>query len=493
MAVDQDIETEILRFHFVEKWGPHTIAKQLGVHHSVVERVLSQSGMPRPTRTKTATMIDPFVPFILETMNKYPKLSAARLFVMAQERGYPGGPSMFRQRISELRPKPTPEAYLRLRTLPGEQAQVDWGHFGHLEIGRAKRPLMAFVMVLSYSRQIFLRFYLNSRMESFIRGHVDAFESWQGVPKVLLYDNLKSAVLERRGDAIRFHPTLLELAAHYRFDPRPVAVARGNEKGRVERAIRYIRGNFMAGRQWQDLTDLNDQARQWCVHHSANRPWPEDPGITVAEAYSKEQLIKLPDSAFEAQDLVAVSVGKTPYIRFDLNDYSIPHIHTHKTLTVLATETLVRVIEDDQVLAEHARSYDKGQQIENPEHIKALVERKKAAKQSRGQDRLIHAAGSSQAFLEMLDKQQYHLGQAVKALLKLLDSYGANELEAALKATLEQGTVHVNAVCQILEVRREQRQQPPPLSVPVNDKAKDIVVSPASLDAYKQLTENTDD
>ena len=144
----------------------------------------------------------------------------------------------FRHLVACHRPRPKAEAYLRLRSLPGEQAQVDWGHFGHLEIGRARRPLMAFVMVLSHSRQIFLRFFLDARMENFLRGHVAAFTAWRGVPRVLLYDNLKSAVLERRGDAIRFHPTLLGFAGQYRYEPRPVAVARGNEKGRVERAIR---------------------------------------------------------------------------------------------------------------------------------------------------------------------------------------------------------------------------------------------------------------
>ena len=196
---------------------------------------------------------------------------------MVRERGYGGGPDYFRHLIARHRPRPPAEAYLRLRTLPGEQAQIDWGHFGHLTIGRARRPLMAFVMVLSWSRQIFLRFFLDARMENFLRGHVAAFEAFNGCARVLLYDNLKSAVLERQGDAIRFHPTLFAFASHYRYEPRPVAVARGNEKGRVERAIRYVRDSFFAARKFTGLDDLNAQAVAWCSGLAADRPCPEQP------------------------------------------------------------------------------------------------------------------------------------------------------------------------------------------------------------------------
>ncbi|WP_456152307.1 IS21 family transposase [Paraburkholderia xenovorans] len=184
---------------------------------------------------------------------------------MVCERGYRGNHHHFRHLISVRRPRPITEAYLRLRTLPGEQGQVDWAHFDHLQIGRARRPLMAFVMVLSWSRQIYLRFFLDARMDSFLAGHAGAFETWSGLPRVLLYDNLKSAVLERHGDAIRFNPQLVAFAAHHRYEPRPVAVARGNEKGRVERAIRYVRENFFAARKFIDLDDLNAQAALWCA------------------------------------------------------------------------------------------------------------------------------------------------------------------------------------------------------------------------------------
>src|SRR5260370_22111847 len=207
---------------------------------------------------------------------------------MVRERGYTGGPDHFAHVAARYRPAPVSEAYLRLRTMPGEQAAVDWGYFGKLQVGRAERALWGFVMVLSYSRQIFLRFFFGNAMANFLRGHAAAFESFSGVPRVLLYDNLKSAVLERVGQAIHFNPTLLELAARYRFEPRPVAGARGNEKGRVERAIRYIRPAFFAAREFADLDDLNAQADIWCHGLAADRSCPEQNSLSVREAFAAE-------------------------------------------------------------------------------------------------------------------------------------------------------------------------------------------------------------
>jgi transposase len=234
MAIAPELRAQILRLYQAERWRIGTIASQLHLHRDTVQRVLSQACVMRPDPPLRPSQVDPYLPFILETLAKFPTLAASRLHTMVRERGYTGGPDHFRHLVACHRPRPAAEAYLRLRTLPGEQAQVDWAHFGHLQIGSAKRPLMAFVMVLSYSRRIFLRFSLNARMDSFLRGHVLAFAAFGGVARVLLYDNLKSAVLERvdhpSGTAIRFHPDLLAFAAAHRYEPRPVAVARGNEK-----------------------------------------------------------------------------------------------------------------------------------------------------------------------------------------------------------------------------------------------------------------------
>ena len=238
MTISPETEAKVLRYYHAEHWRIGTIATQLGVHHGTVTRVLAQCGLPQLGAPRRASRLDPYLPFVRETLEQFPTLTASRLYVMVKERGYPGRPDHFRHLVALHRPRPKAEAYLRLRTLPGEQAQVDWGHFGHLEIGRARRPLMAFVIVLSWSRMIYLRFFLDARMENFLRGHIGAFVAWGGLARGLLYDNLKSAVLERQGQAIRFNPTLLQFAGHYRYEPRPVAIARGNEKGRVERAIR---------------------------------------------------------------------------------------------------------------------------------------------------------------------------------------------------------------------------------------------------------------
>lgn len=494
--IDQETEAEIMRLHFAEKWPVGTIAAQVGHHHNTVERVLTQAGV-RVDHARPS-MVDPYIPFILETLQKYPRLTASRLHDMVRQRGYPGGSDHFRSIIARLRPPPLVEAYLRLRTLPGEQAQVDWGHFGKIRVGRAMRALMAFVMVLSWSRQTFLRFYLNSNLASFVHAHVEAFLFFRGVARIMLYDNLRSAVLERRGDAIRFHPELLELAKQFHFAPRPVAPARGNQKGRVERKIRDIRSSFFAAREYRDLDDLNAQALDWCNHTAANRPCPEDTSKTVHQAFEEEQprLLALPPDPAPPEERVEVSVGKTPYARFDLNDYSVPHTHVRRTLVILASPCRVRVIDGNEEIATHARSWSRGEQIEDQRHIAALVEAKRSARQHRGIDRLHYAVPSSAAlFLQAAERGQ-NLGGLTSGLLWLLDAHGPEALERAIREALEHGTPHLAAVRQVLDRQRHERGMPPPVPVrlPDDPRVRDLAVRPHALGTYDQLQkEDADD
>lgn len=492
--IPPELVAEIRRLRLVEGWRRGTIARHLGIHHSTVTRALAAAGGPVPGPEQVRlrpSKLDPYVPWLREQLALYPTLPANQLHAMAQRRGYAGGADHFRHRLAELglRPRRAPEAFFELRTLPGEQGQVDWAHFGTREVPGGRRTLWAFVMVLSFSRQLFVRFFYDARLPSFLAGHVEAFAAFGGVARRLLYDNLKSAVLERVGrSGIRYHPRLLELADYYGYEPRPVAPRRGNEKGRVERAIRYLRGAFWPLRAHLDLNALNREAVRWCREIAARRPWPQDRRRTVEQAYHQERrlLVPLPADPFPCHETVAVVVRRTPSVAFDANRYSVPHDRVGRTLTVVADIAEVRILDRHELIARHRRSWDKGRVIEDPAHLAALWRAKRKARQSRDLDRLLRAVPGAEKLLAALGQRQHHLATAVARLLRLLDEHGREELQAAVAEALDAGSPHPDTVRLVLDRRRHQRGQPPPipLALPDDPRVRDLVVVPHPLAGY---------
>jgi len=264
-------------------------------------------------------------------------------------RGYGGSVVQLRRIVRQLRPLPLGEASCGCVRLRGT-GPADWGSFGCL----GERRLSCFVMVLSWSRAIHAVFTLDQSMESFLRGHIEAFEYFGGVPRTVLYDNLKSAVLERRGQAIRFHPRLLDLCGHYHFAPRPVAPARGNEKGRVERQIQYLRSSFSrraASRRRGPQRTVSAVARGGCP----SAPQPVEAEGSVAEALEREHgfLLGLPAHRFEHRRCSRCA-REDPYLHFDRNLYSIPHRLVRKPLVLVADVHTVRILDGHEELTCHA-------------------------------------------------------------------------------------------------------------------------------------------
>ena len=483
----------ILRLHHVEGWPVGTIADQLGRHHDTVERVLEQAGLGVNKQSTRVRLVDPYIPFLKETLLKYPRLRASRLWSMAKARGYTGSKSGFRPIVSRLRPRRHADAYVRRVVLPGQEGQVDWAHFGKIAIGRAMRDLWAFVLVLSYSRLRFVRFSVRAAMPSFLAGHVEAFRFFRAAPRTLLYDNLKSAVIEREGDAVRFHPTLLGLAGHYRFEPRACAPYRPNEKGRVERAIRDVRENFFAARSFVSIANLNAEARAWCEEIAKERRVPDARETTCEAAFAEEQpkMIALPGDDFPVEERLVVRAGKTPYVRFDKNDYSVPHTHVQRNLVVVATDERVRVVDPEAatvVLADHTRTFDRDQRIEAPGHLQALVLEKRRAHQSRGFDRLFGAVPSARAMMEQLAERGGNLGATTSGLLQMLDRVGASLLERAVSEVVAQDQLNLRAIHHVLDRLRHEAGLPPPLSVAVTtDPRAAVQVQPHALSTYDDL------
>ena len=489
--IDPAQRARIRRLFYAEHWKVGTIAAELGVHHEAVsnaiesDRFVSAGSLVRPS------MLDPYKGLVGEILQQYPRLVATRIFGMLRDRGYEGSVVQLRRYVKTVRPARA-EAYLRLQTLPGEQAQVDWGHFGKLRVGSAMRTLFCFVFVLAWSRAMYAQFMLDATLEAFMRGHVLAFQALGGVPREILYDNLKSVVLERVGDHIRFHPRILDLAGYYCFAPKPCAPYRGNEKGKVERLIRYLRDSFFAARRFSSVEDLNAQLARWIaeVAHVRRAPGHAD-GRAVGDLLAEERLrlLPLPEHPMACGRVLGVTSGKTPYVRFDLNDYSIPHTHVRKPLTLLAEEHVVRVLDGDSELARHVRSYDRGRVIEAPEHIAALARDKRRAHDLRGRDRLRSVCLHSDALLDALALRGEHLGGQTSRLLQLLDRYGAVELDRAIAEALTRGTPSAASVAHVLDQRARARHALPPLDtvLPDDPRVRDLRVTPHALARYDEL------
>lgn len=484
----------IRRLFHAEHWKIGTIATELGLHADTVRRALDTDRFNRGASNRR-TLVEPYLDFIKQTLEAHPRLRATRIYEMIRGRGYTGSIVQLRRVVATLRPTHR-EAFLRLITLPGEQGQADWAHFGEIRIGRARRRLSCFVMTLSYSRALWLEFFLNQTLESLIVAHVHAFEDWTGVARTVLYDNMKSVVLERRGDLIQFHPRMLELCGHYHFAARPCRPARGNEKGRIERAIRYIRESFFAARSFTTVEDLNRQARIWRDEVAHQRPWPGDTSRTVASVFEEEKprLLPLPAHPFETDLIRVVRSDKTIYVRFDQNDYSIPPEAVGRALILVASAGIVRILDGATELACHRRSYDRLARIEDPNHIEALLNLKQKATASVRGTRLEHAVPESRQLLDAAFSCGESITRQIRMLIGLLDDYGPSELRAAVAEALTRQTPRASSVAFILSRRRRSagfaRVR---VDLSRHPELADLSVPTHKLEVYDELSEDDTD
>ena len=490
--ITPEIRVQIRRYFYAEHWKIGTIAQALNVHPDTVRRAIEVERFQHAEPLRPS-VVDPYLPFVRETLEQYPRLCATRLYQMIRDRGYSGSVEQLRRTVARLRPRPQ-EAFLRLQVFPAEQAQVDWAYFGSVMVGRAKRQLSCFVMTLSWSRALYLEFFFDQTTENFLRGHVRAFQDWSGAPRVILYDNLKSAVLERRGDQIHFNPRLLELAAEYHFAPRPCQVRAGNQKGRVERAIRYVRDSFWAGRAFTTLAECNRQALTWRDEVAHQRRWPDDSARTVAGAFAEEQprLLPLPLHPFNTDRIEPARSRKTIYVHFDLNDYSIPPEAVGRPLTLAASDTEVRILDGAAEIARHPRSYDRQKSILDPAHEEALLRIKRKALHQTRAGRLALAVPESEGLLERAFAQGESAASQASQLLRLLDLYGVAALRRAIREALERNTPRASSVAFL--VRRHPRSTPlPALDLSRHPQAQALDVRPHDLESYDELAHPHDD
>jgi transposase len=489
MTIDVAMEHEIRRLFVVEKWKRGTIASQLGIHSDVVERVLGASDVvARPVR---ARRIDPFVGFIDETLTVYPRLRSTRLYHMLVERGYEGSTRTLRNYVAGVRPSPKSEAYLRCERLIGEQSQIDWGHVGYVDVPGGRRPLWVFVFLLAYSRARFAELVLDMTVESLRRSLLRAAEYFGGVTRQWLFDNPKTVVLGRRGDAVRFHPELLDLAGTLRVQPRLCRVRKPTDKGGVERAVRDLKEGFFAGRTIQTVEGGNRELERYLRQVVLKRSHPRVADRTVEDVLSEEKphLLSLPENLPSQELVMPVSVDRTASIRLSTNLYSVPPEYAGKTLTLVANEVELRLLDRGCEIARHPRCWGKKQHIEDPAHRRALVEQRRASWIPKGRDRLkVHVPQIDALYAQWVECGR-NVGSMTARTLKLLDLYGGDIIQWAVREMLARGTHDPGALALLCEEARRNQNRPIPALLELQAHVPDADVIPHDLGFYDKNEE----
>jgi transposase len=437
--ISPETRAQIRRYFYAEHWKVGTIAAQLGVHPDAVRNAIETQrlGGAQPLRP---SIVDPYLAFIGQTLEQHPRLCATRIYpwptsAAIRQRG-PTPARRFR-----LRPR-IREPFLRLETFPGEQAQVDWAPSATSWSARSTRSVLLrhdFIV----SRALYLEFFFDQTTENFLRGHVHTFQAWRGQPRAILYDNLKSAVLERRGSQILFNPRLIELTAHYHFTPQPCQVRAGNQKGRVERAIRYVRDSFWAGRTFTTLAECNRQSLLWRDQVAHQRRWRTGRPHR-RQAFHDEQPRLLPPP------LPLILTASRPCVRarpsMCLRSQRLFHPRVGRPLTRAASDPVVRLLDGATEIARHPRTYDRQQQVLDPTHRDAVLKLKRKAFHATPAGRLEQAVPESKTLLDLaFAKGESALAQTSQ-LLKLLDEHGPAALRRAIVEAVERNTPRASSV-----------------------------------------------
>jgi transposase len=493
MTVPREVESEIRVLYFGEHLPVGTIAAQLSVHVEVVRRVLGLLE-PRPPLPPRPLLVEPVRDFIEQTLGRYPRLCSTRLYDMVRPRGYQGSVRTLRDFVKDVRPRPQREAFLRLSPLIGEQAQIDWAHVGDIAVPGGRRALWLFVMVLAWSRAIWAEFVLDLSVWSLLRSLSRGCDYFGGTPREWLFDNAKVVVLERHGPAARFHPLLLDLAGHHAVRLSLCAPRKANQKGSVERHIRYLRDRFLAARTIRSIEQGNRELLVFFDEIAGPRPHPTLPERTVSDCFAEERarLLPLPATAACTDQVLAVRVDKTAFCRFDNNAYSVGPEHVHKTLTLVADDREVRLLDGAVVVARHLRCWGRRQIVEAREHRAALLEQKRGAQEPKGRDRLRALLPGIDALYERWVEAGRNLGSMTARTLKLLDLYGPELLAAAVAQVLERGLHDPGALASLCEQRRRAANAPVPLDLRLSDRVRDRDVIPHPLESYDEKPRRRD-
>ena len=458
------------------------LAKSLGLDVKTVRHWIDRPYAPR-ARIRRASKLDPFKGRIVAWLDAHP-LTAQQVFQRLQDAGYTGGISIVKDYVRQIRPRRR-EAFLTLAFAPGEAAQVDWGEWGSIAVGNTRRRLSFFVMVLAWSRQMYVEFTLGQTMEQFLACHVNAFRAL-GVPHRVMVDNLRCAVLHHpRGGPVQFNPRYLDFARHFGFQPVACAPAKGNEKGRVERGVAYVKSNFLNGLDLPDFAALNPAVRVW-LESLANVRLHRETHRRPVDLWREEWAHLQPVNArpFDVGRILDVRASRQFRVTFDTNHYSVPARLAGQPVTMKVYPDRVCVYHDGALIARHGRSFERHQDIEDPDHAKALVAQRRHARDAQVLKRFLGLTPLAAQYHAGLLERRGQAMSHVRKIVALAEIHGEAAVVRALTDALAFEAFSSEYIAHLIDARRRQLPEPSPLMLMRRQDLLDLELPPADLSAY---------
>jgi len=483
--IDYEQFCQIKQLHHQDGLHVSQIADLLALDARTVAYWLDQEHYRPRKPTARPSKLDPYKADIVRMLDRYP-YSAQQVWQRLREQGFEGGYTIVKAYVRRIRPRQKP-AFLKLAFAPGECAQVDWGSYGSIAVGQTRRRLSFFVMVLCYSRLMYVEFTVSQTMEHFLACHQHAFEAFGGAPQTVMVDNLKSAVLGRMlGQEPMLNPKYADFARHMGFAIAPCNVGKGNEKGRVENGVGYVKKNFLAGLDLPPFSALGPAAKQWLdtianvrIHGETRKP--------PVELWQQERpyLTPLPPHPFDIATVSQVRASKQFRITVETNRYSVPAQFAGQVLTLKTYPDRLCLYQGENLIARHRRSYDRYGDFEDPDHPKALLEQRKKARDHQLFMRFLALSPEAEAYYLKLQERHLNAPHHVRKIVALSDIYGQDPVARALSDALHYEAFASDYIANLLEQRARLTPEASALHLTRREDLLDLQLQAPDLSIYQ--------
>ena len=488
--IDYETYCKIKDCHELQHMTVAQIAQALGLHQQTVDAWVRRGKYRARLSVPRSSKLDPFKAQVVRLLEAHP-YSAQQIYQQICEGGYKGGFTIVKEYVRKVRPVRR-EAFLKLSFAPGECAQVDWGTFGSISVGFTRRKLSFFVMVLCYSRYMYTEFTVSQTMEHFLAAHEQAFIAFQGCPSRMMVDNLKSAVLSRVvGEAPVFNPRYQDFARHWGFDISACNVRKGNEKGRVENGVGYVKKNFLNGAEFLDFSAVGPAAQVWLATIANVRIHGETHQRPIDMLKEEQPYLRpLNPKPYDIAQIKSQRATKQFRIALDSNHYSVPAEYASQRVTVKAYPDWVCIYHQDKLIARHVRCYDRHLDIEDPDHPKELLAQRKNAREQRLLKQFLGLSRHASAYVEGLEQRRLNPRHHLRKIVALSEIYGVDAVDRAIQDGITFAAYSCEYIANILEMHARETPEPGVLHLTRRQDLLDIDIEAPNLLIYERYSDD---